>query len=243
MLLYENAVKSNYEEIKTMYPVWYWDIFDMDVLWKIYGRKFDEIQEDISQAVNNNFIDYADSRTITDYEIFLYITYDGARTLAERRAVVKAFMLGNGHIGQKEIKELISVFTDGEITVAFANGIIQVSVTRDWADRFNLYDCHLVLDKKIPAHLALGLTDKPYPIKFFTDDKFIFIDLNVGCFIDEHENQNVSFEEFGVNAKIKTGNNLTGKIRYVNMWRLDGSVKLNGSRKLNASLTEIEEDL
>ena len=165
MKLYENAYPSAYEEIKTWYPVWYWQISEMDALWRVFGKQLDEVQKGIIQAIDNNFIDFADAETISKLEVFLRITYDGSRTLVERRNTIKAFLLSSlSHIGRPEIKELLAVFTDGEIDVELVGGTIQITVTRDFRERFNLYDAYLVLNRKIPAHLQLGFIDNFFPV-------------------------------------------------------------------------------
>ncbi len=179
MLLYDNAPPSTYEEIKTWYPVWYRDVFEMDALWRVWGGQLDAIQSGIIQAVDNNFIDYADAETLAKLEEFFHITYDGPRSLTDRRNMIKALLLGQGHVGQKEIKELISVFTNGKIDLELIGGMIRVTVTRDFGDNFNLYDCHFILDNRIPTHLALDMVDKLLPVQVRTDNRFIFRDLKM----------------------------------------------------------------
>lgn len=180
MKLYENAYPSTYEEIKTWYPVWYRDVLEMDALWRVWGGQLDEIQAGISQAIDNNFIDYADAATLTKLETFFGIMYDSPRSLVDRRNLLKALLLGANHIGQKEIKEIISVFTDGQIDVQLIGGMIRITVTRDFGDNFNLYDCHYILDNKMPAHLALDMVDRLLPVSVFTNNQFIFKDLKLG---------------------------------------------------------------
>ena len=178
-MLYENAWPSHYEEIKTWYPVWYREVLEMDALWKVWGGQLDAMRAGIIQAVDNNFIDYADAQTITKLEEALGIVHDGPRTLVERRNIIKAFIIGSGKIGQQEIKQLISVFTPGLVDVEFANGVIDIHVTREFGDAFNLYDIHLVLDNRIPVHLALGITDEILPLRVVTRNRFIFRDLSM----------------------------------------------------------------
>lgn len=180
MKLYENAYPSTYEEIKTWYPVWYRDVLEMDALWRVWGGQLDEVQAGIIQAIDNNFIDYADAATLTKLETFFGITYDGPRSLVDRRNLLKALLLGANHIGQKEIKEIISVFTNGQIDVQLIGGMVRITVTRDFGDNFNLYDCHYILDNKVPAHLALDMVDRLLPVSVFTDNQFIFKDLKLG---------------------------------------------------------------
>ena len=154
MLIYENAFPSTYEEIKTWYPVWYHEVLDMDALWQVFGGQLDEIQAGIVRAVDNNFIDFADARTITRLEDFLRIRHDSPLTLEERRNILRAFILGRGHIGRAEIKAIVGLFTDGATEVGFTQGgIITVDITH--SGTVNFAGIYMVLGMRIPAHLAL----------------------------------------------------------------------------------------
>ena len=264
MRLYENAFPDVYEEIKTWYPVWYREILEMDALWRVWGKHLDEIQAGIIRAVDNNFIGYADAQTITKLEHFLDVDYDGPRTLAERRDVIKAFFIGQGRIGRREITDLIAVFTNGEIEVAFFEGTIQITVTRNFGDRFNLFDCRLVLDRRIPAHLDLSLIDKLLPVTAINEGVFIFCGLNMNIAV-----RNLTAQQIGsgvlldgemwldgtwkldtsrrsgfclTDMRISIGTahsyRLTGALIIDNRWRLDGTVKLDGSRSFSYYIEE-----
>lgn len=178
MRIYENAFPSSYEEIKTWYPVWYREVFEMDALWRVFGSQMDRIQADLIQMVENNFIEFADAPTVTRLEAFFGITHPIPRTLVERRAVLIGFVRGRGHIGRPKIIEIISLFTTGEIDVAFSRpGMIDVTVTRDYGDMFNLADIYMILGHRIPAHLTLGVIDRPRPVSVQNHNAFIFRDL------------------------------------------------------------------
>ena len=158
MLIYENAFPSTYEEIKTWYPVWYREVLDMDALWRVFGGQLDEIQAGIIRAVDNNFIDFADARTIARLEDFLRIRHESPLTLEERRNVLRGFMFGRGHIGRAEIKAGVELFTDGAVDVAFAQGgVITVDITHGSA--VNFAGIYMVLGARIPAHLALVFSE------------------------------------------------------------------------------------
>jgi len=187
MLLYDNAHASNYDEIKTWYPVWYLEILDMNVLLKIYGKQFDELQGDITQAVDNNFIDYADARTISELERFLRIRYDGQRTLDERRRVIKSFFIGGGRIGQHEIREIVSVFsenmnTDVEFVPMSDAEASYVIITVDITDIENLSysDITDALLRRLPAHLA-------FELRSLITAEYSIADYSVGVMIEEIE--------------------------------------------------------
>lgn len=172
MRLYDNAPSSNYEELKTFYPVWYREVLEMDAIWHALGIELDGLRGGIVQAVNNCFVNTADEKTIERLEEFLYITYDGPRTLEERRAVVASFFIGNGHIGEQEIKELMRSFTSGAVEVDLIGGTVEISVTREISDRFNLSDSTFVILKRIPAHLNVAFNDILLPIRLINKERF-----------------------------------------------------------------------
>lgn len=174
MRLYENTTASNYETLKTLYPVWYRNVLEMDAIWKALGPQLDGMQKGLTQAVDNGFIWFADEPTITSLERFLYIPVSRAKPMIERKTLVASFSIGNGHIGAEEIKAIISIFTNGQIEVTLVGGTIDVSVTREISDRFNLADCLYILEKKVPAHLRLALRDVLLPIRLENKNRLLF---------------------------------------------------------------------
>lgn len=212
MLIYENAPKSIYEEIKTWYPLWYRDVLEMDALWRTWGNRLEEIQTGIIRSIDNNFIDYADAETISRIEKAFGISHEGPRSILERRNVLKAAFSNSGHIGRREIKSLISMLNSGEemeISVSLIAGAIEISVNREWGSSFNLYDAHVVLDHRIPAHLALSLVDITHPVIALNKNWIELID--------------ISF-----NFRLK---NPTAETEYP---ILDGNLDLDGSWLLNS---------
>lgn len=166
MALYENAFPSNYEEIKTFYPVWYFDVLEMDAIWRAVATQLDQIQESVEDLVSNGFIETADEPTIASLETFLRIDIDPTKALTDRRRLVSTFFSGNSHIGAKEIKETVATFTQGNTEVTFENSEIRITVTRDLSERISLLDCLLVLKRRIPAHLGIFFKDIFRPIPF-----------------------------------------------------------------------------
>lgn len=173
--MYENAYSSCYGELQTYYPVWYREVKEMDAIWKVMGGELDDIQSGIVQFVLNAYIQTANEETLTRWENFLWITYDGERTLAERRNMILQFFNGFGHIGADEIIEIVNAFTTGQVQVDLIDGEVQISVTRDLAERFILSDCILILNKRMPAHLGIMFNDILLPISFYTNNHFRFM--------------------------------------------------------------------
>lgn len=213
MKLYDNALGSNYEEIKNFYPVWYREVFEMDAIWRATGGKLDELQNGINRAVDNCFISTADAHAIGELEKFLYIDYDATRSLPDRRALVASFFIGNGHVGEKEIKEIVSTFTPGEIEVALIGGTTEISVTREISDRFNLADCSFIILKRIPAHLKVVFNDILRPIRFINNFELLL-------------------DTFGVQIRFFNGGETEPTL-------LDGTAMLNGEMLLNQAFRGI----
>ena len=174
MLIYENTFPSTYEEIKTWYPVWYREIFEMDALWQVFGGQMDKIQSELIRMIDNNFIKFADAPTLAKLEAFFGITHPFPRTLVERRTVLLGSIHSLGRMGRPQIIEIISLFTNGDIDVRFfVPGKIKIAVTRDFGDMFNPADIHLILGHRVPAHLGLEVIDAPYPVSVINRNDFI----------------------------------------------------------------------
>ncbi len=159
MRLYENMWSSTYEEIKHFYPVWYWDVREMDAIWRVQGAAFDSIRRSLEQLVNNSFIATADSATIAQYEQFLGVETDSSLPLEERRKVILAILFPTPHIGAPEIRDLIRIYTDGTIQIALCGGTIEITIERNDNSFLNALSFIDVLRQRIPAHLGLLLHD------------------------------------------------------------------------------------
>lgn len=156
MRLLNSAGPSSFEEIKTWYPVWYRDVFEMETIWRAFGFQFDRIRADIIRAVDNNFIEYADAQAIQKIENHFDISHSSPRTIEERRAIIRGFVQGRGRVGRAEIAELFSIFTNNTIEVTFSRpGRIHIAVSKDIDDDFTFDDIKLILNNRLPAHLEV----------------------------------------------------------------------------------------
>lgn len=159
MGLYDNAWPHVYEEIKRFYPVWYRDVLEMDAIWRAQGVELDGVRAAVESLINNSYIMTADLQTITCLEDFLRISSGAAQTLDERRQVILAFIRGQGHIGAPEIRNIVSAFTSGAISVGFSLGTVCVAVTHAAEEPFNQKVCGMILLARIPAHLRLRMSE------------------------------------------------------------------------------------
>jgi len=139
MRLYENAPESCYAELKTFYPAWYGGIREMDAIWYVMGDLLDGVRREITRAVDNNFINRADEETLLRLEAFLQLP--PVRSVDERRRMIASLLMGGGHIGEREILELVRRFTEGDVSVAFAGGVIRIWIVPSPDDRFSITGC------------------------------------------------------------------------------------------------------
>lgn len=154
--LYPNGFPDAYEELKTFYPVFYRDVFEMDAIWRTCGGGLDEIETNVDRVANSTFISMMDETALSRMEQFLGIPFDSKRTLEERRSLAASYFLGTGHFGAPEIKELTRAFTDGKCTVSFGGGVVYIHIKADISDTPQADDYYFMLRKKTPAHLGLN---------------------------------------------------------------------------------------
>ncbi len=154
MKFYERYYKNNYEELITWYPRFYRDVFEMVEILKASGQVLDALEDKIEQAYLNNFILTADTETISRWETLLGITYSEPLTLPQRKRVVIARLIGNGHIGEPEIREVIRNYTENTAMIDFGRGVISIMIEGTVFDERNL---HKTILCRIPAHLALDM--------------------------------------------------------------------------------------
>lgn len=156
--LYPNGFPSVYEELKTFYPVFYRDVFEMDAIWRAAGGKLDEIEAGVDAAASDTFISMMDAAALSDMEAFLDIAPNKNRTLEVRRKLVASYFVGANHIGAPEIKELVRGYIGDTPEVKFSKGRIYVCISPPDESAFFSSDIIECLLRKIPAHLALSLS-------------------------------------------------------------------------------------
>jgi len=250
MRLFDNSVDSHYEEQKTLYPVFYRDVLEMDAIWHTVGYFLDRLRSDMIRSLDNSTISRAEAARIAILENWIGIPNNGVRLLSDRRSVLQSFLYGDGHIGQRDIQLLMESFTSGVVKVQLLSEYktvhldgkhsldgswllnqfpkqlagIQILVERDIADKFNLADATLVIAKRIPAHLQIFFVDILRPITIRTANR-----LRLG--------------QMRFSARAKNSNRIAkADWRFMpckNTQTFDGSILFDGSRRFDARREEI----
>ena len=229
MKFFYNRCENNYEEIASYYPRFYRDVYEMAEIWKAQGSVLDELQDHIEQTFFNGFILTADINVIRAYEKLLGLTGTEKFSLEDRRRIILGRFNGFGHIGQVEIKAIVSSYTDGDIAVTFngrwfldgsrflngekilTEGIVGLSVTRDINESIPLSYARQALEERLPAHLMLIITDNYRPILAKSAEKALFFKFAGECDVSS--------------------------CNYIGRWYLNGAEELNGDKTFEEERT------
>jgi len=133
-------------------PLFYLEVLEMRAILRAQGQLLDRVCGGVETLVDVNFIVTADEATIRLWEKALKITYKNKLTLDQRKHVIIGYIIGLGHIGETEIRGIVGQYTNGEVAVEFAKGVITVTVYGV------IFDLPVLLDtliRRIPAHLGL----------------------------------------------------------------------------------------
>lgn len=145
---------NNFQELCAAMPLFYLDVFEMRAILRVQGRLLDGVCSGLENVVDFNFILTADDATVRMLEKALKITYKGKLTLDQRKRVIIGYIIGLGHIGEPEIRKIISLYTDFSVEITFYRG--QIGITMDGIGSVSGYENLLeTLSKRLPAHLGL----------------------------------------------------------------------------------------
>ena len=150
---YENRFK----ELCASMPLFYLDVYEMREILKAQGKLADGMFEETERVIRNNFILLADEGTVSKWEAMLEVTYEQRMTLDQRKNVLIGLICGYDHIGEPEIREIISLYTDFDVAISFYRGSINITI--DGIGCISGYTNLIeTLRKRIPTHLRLGFT-------------------------------------------------------------------------------------
>lgn len=145
---------NNFQELCAAMPLYYLDVFEMRAILRAQGYLLDGVCSGMEKLVDVNFILTADETTIRQWEKALKITRDEILTLEQRKRIVISYIIGFGHIGEPEIREIISLYTDFKFALSFDKGNITISM--DGIGFVPGYSSLMdTICRRIPAHLSL----------------------------------------------------------------------------------------
>ena len=154
---------STFEELKTMYPTFYQNVFEMMEILKANGGLLDEVINAMNRTYSNAFVDTMDDESVSKLEEFLNIETEGDESLSQRKGRLKAHFTGYGKVSASYIKRLIKDYVeDAETEITFlpveehGDNKLTITMTRtilDYAFMGYIIWVYEMLKLKIPAHL------------------------------------------------------------------------------------------
>ena len=265
MLVFNNQQRSGYEEIASYSPRFYRSIKEMDAVFRFAGFTLDLMAEDLESTVSNQFVEYMDEESFSRYEVFLGVKKDINKTLEERKAYVNALLVGSGKISKDKIVAIVNQFVDCACDVSLDGSELFINMTFSDDPGKYMDDIRNLIRDKVPLHIEIvyhGSVD--IDIVVILKDTVTIERIRHGMAFYLYSNTNVDYLD---GSRYLDGSMLLGNVldlfpvrdRYPigvheenhveiehitirkNMHRLDGSLVLNGSTKLNAK--EWKEDI
>ena len=228
--------------LKTVTKDFYNDSYTGLWMFEVIGKEYDPMGE---WAKNLRYETRPQTCTwsIGIWEFIYGLEPDETLTLEARRQRIISKRLSRPPLNPDRIAFMITEMTRSPVNIAdpIAPYTFRVIIDENENTVFDSPAVIKTLRKKKPSHLSLDVIFNILIITFKNIFDFVFVDLKIGSILDETVSRNLAFKDFKFGVRGKNGNNLSGKIKMDNLWILDGSVRLDGSRKLNAYL--IEEDI
>lgn len=155
MKFYDKFFNNCYEELRTYYPLFYENVYEMQQILKSFGKLSDDLEAAVEQTFLNNFILHADSATLKIWENIFDISYSDNLPLEQRRRVVIGYISGEKHIGEPEIRSLFSTYKSELQDISLENGVVKINTYGALFDEKNFLN---TLIKIMPAHLKTSIT-------------------------------------------------------------------------------------
>ncbi|MBE6846245.1 MAG: DUF2313 domain-containing protein [Ruminococcus sp.] len=157
-------IRNGFEELLSMYPSYYSNVYEMLEILKAHGRLSDQLKTDIQQVFFNQFINEADSNAISEFERILNLN-SSSKSLDERRRIVKACLTSSGQLSASMITDIIKAYTDADATITFEQEAymvdfhtLTINAERGGGDVINISEVIKLISNKIPAHIFYNLT-------------------------------------------------------------------------------------
>lgn len=126
---------------------------------KAEGAEFDSILAAVEDVRTQLDIDKA-TWGLAIYEKELGLQTDISKPLTDRRSVVKSKLRGSGKADAALIKVVADAYTNGDVEVTFANGVIKITFTGVYGIPSNIADVEKTVDEIKPAHLSFEFVYK-----------------------------------------------------------------------------------
>jgi hypothetical protein len=139
-------------------------IREFQVLIETQSLEVAEMHEELTKILTNAYVGTADENRIAKWEHYLGITPlpQGDESLedwlSDRRETILARLYKVEKLNTKSIQDIVSIFTGGEATSYFKDGIIHILIEPPPSNKqYRFENVEQEIAKKIPAHLQYDI--------------------------------------------------------------------------------------
>ncbi len=158
MLVFNNQQRSGYEEIASYSPRYYRSIKEMDAVFRLAGWLLDIMARDMEDMVASQFLRFMDGEALDRYERFLGIERGRSDTLEERKALIRAMLLGSGKMSRDMISAIVNQYGECDCKVRLDGSELNIIMSfKDNNDKY-VGEIRRLIRIKGPAHLNFRFT-------------------------------------------------------------------------------------
>jgi hypothetical protein len=144
------------QELLAELPAYYETIQEIRIITQTEGEKFDQLQTDIQDVLNQRFISTA-TWDIPSWEEEFGVVPPAGQPIDQRRSVVRSKMRGVGKFSGKLLKNVAEAYDNGTVDVSFTPALGEFTVTFVGTRGIppNLGDAQSAILQIIPSHLVV----------------------------------------------------------------------------------------
>lgn len=138
-------------------PSYYEPILEMRVIVQAEGEKFDRLQADIEDQLNQRFVSTA-TWDLPNWEEEFDIVPPAGQPIEQRRAVVRSKMRGFGKFSGRLLKNVAEAYDNGTVDVSFdpPTSTITVRFISTLGLPPNIEDLKKAVEEIVPSHLIVS---------------------------------------------------------------------------------------
>ncbi|MCI9576970.1 MAG: DUF2313 domain-containing protein [Clostridiales bacterium] len=198
------------------------------------------------------------------WEQIYAVPVDISKPEQERREILYSKMRAIGSVTPEMIRSLAAAFSEGEpIVTEFPSEYrFTVSIGQSLDRTTYVRGMYAAIEEMKPAHLQAGYEVKYQPVNLAEKEDVFFRHFRIkssfwngfgsdsillngshrldGTWLLDQSVQGIRFHEFGVKTAQKNQNNLSASLQKHDLFYLDGTFLLDGSRTLSGGITEEE---
>jgi hypothetical protein len=146
----------NGQEMLQQLPALYEPILEIRVLNQAEGKMFDQLQEDLTDLLNQRCVSTA-TWDLDNWEEELGIVPPAGQPVEQRRSVVRSKMIGYGKFTGRLLKGVAEAYDNGSIDVSFnpPSSTFTVRFVSTLGAPPNIGDLKRAIDEIIPSHLVI----------------------------------------------------------------------------------------